>query len=135
MLDPMCTASMPRRKAHSGEESHKAVILAAEKQKLQEALLSGAEGTWSLAAVTLQVKLPIHSPPAIHAHRDSRYSPPRLLVTHESPEMLMPYPLPCSMNKKLCSELGLVGSLTPIIRQDSGFGWGFVVCLLVGLQQ
>lgn len=83
MLLAMCTASMPGRKAYSGEEWHRAVILAAEKQKLQEALLSGAEGTWSLAAVTLRVKLPIHSPPAIHAHWGPRYSPLPLLVTQE----------------------------------------------------
>lgn len=44
-------------------------------------------------------------------------------------------PLPCSMDKKLCSEVGLVGSLTVVIRKDPGFGWGFVVCLVVGLQQ
>lgn len=113
MLDPMCTASMPGRKAYSGDKSHKAVILAAEKQKLQEALLSGAGGTGSLAAVTLLgVKLSIQSPPAIHARRSSRYSPLPLLVTHEPPGMLMPHPLPCSTNKKLCSELGLVASLT-----------------------
>lgn len=87
MLSAMCPASMPERKVHSGEEWHKAVILAAEKQKLQEALLSGAEGTWSLAAVTLQVKLPIHSPPATHAHRGSRCSPLPLLVTHKPPGM------------------------------------------------
>lgn len=135
MLLAMCTASMPGRKAYSGEEWHRAVILAAEKQKLQEALLSGAEGTWSLAAVTLRVKLPIHSPPAIHAHWGPRYSPLPLLVTQEPPGMLMLYPLPYSMNKKLCSELGLAGSLTAIIRKDSEFGWGFVVCLVVGLQQ
>ena len=53
MLDPMCTASTSGRKAYPGEKTHKAVILAAEKQKLQEALLLGAERTWSLAAVTL----------------------------------------------------------------------------------
>lgn len=86
----MCTASMPARKAYSGEEWHKAVMLAAEKQKLQEALLSGAEGTRSLTAVTLRVRLPIHSPPAIHAHGGSRCSPLPLLVTHEPPGMLMP---------------------------------------------
>lgn len=135
MLNAMCTASMPGRKEYSGEEWHKAVILAAEKQKLQEALLSGAEGTQRLAAVTLQVKLPIHSPPAIRAHWGSRCSPIPLLVTHEPPGMLMLYPLPCSMNKKLCSELSSVGSLTAIIRKDSGFGGGFVVCLVVDLQQ
>lgn len=53
MLDPTCTASTSRREVYTGEKMHKAVILAAEKQKLQEALLSGAEGTWSLAAVML----------------------------------------------------------------------------------
>ena len=53
MLDPMCTASASGRKAYPGEKTHRAVILAAEKQKLQEALLLGAERTWSLAAVTL----------------------------------------------------------------------------------
>lgn len=77
MLDAMCTASMPGRKAYSGEEWHTAVILAAEKQKLQEALLSGAQGTWSLAAVTLRVKLPIHSPLDI---------PPSLCLSLMSPQ-------------------------------------------------
>lgn len=134
MLDPMCTASVSGRKAYHGEKTREAVILAAEKQKLQEALLSGAEGTWSLAAVMLRVKLPIHSSPAISAHRGSRYFPLPLLVTDEPPGMLMPYPLLCSINKKLCSELALVGSFTPLIRKDSGFGWGFVVCFVAGLQ-
>lgn len=120
--------------AYPSEKMHKAVISAAEKQKLQEALLPGAEGTWSLAAVTLRGKLPIHSPPAIRARRGSRYFPLPLLVTDEPPGMLMPYPLLCSMNKQPSSELGLVGSFAPLIRKDLGFGWGFVVCFVVGLQ-
>lgn len=53
MLAAMCTASTSGRRAYAGEKTYKTVILAAEKQKLQEALLSGAEGMWSLAAVTL----------------------------------------------------------------------------------
>lgn len=61
--------------------------------------------------------------------------PPPSACHSRAPGMLMLYPLPYSMNKKLCSELGLAGSLTAIIRKDSEFGWGFVVCLVVGLQQ
>lgn len=91
MLAAMCTASTSGRRAYAGEKTYKAVILAAEKQKLQEALLSGAEGMWSLAAVTLRVKFPIHSPPAIHAHQGFRYFPLPLLVTAEPQRMLMPY--------------------------------------------
>lgn len=47
--------------------------------------------------------------------------------------MLMLYPPLCSRNKKLCSELALVGSFASVIRKDVGFGWGFVVCAVAGL--
>lgn len=46
--------------------------------------------------------------------------------------MLMLYPLLCSMNKKLCSELALVGSFASVIRKDLGFGRGLLSVLLQG---
>jgi len=47
----MCTSSVSGGKVYPGEKTRKAVISAAEKQKLREALLSAAEGPWGLAAV------------------------------------------------------------------------------------